>query len=122
MSRINSWAARAARSLSAHLDRLRETLDRLHGRLKEAVADAVSGSTAMAVKDAVLAAMLAHEDPLLLPVGQLPARPPASMTSRVTATGLAERMTTTPSTVLAARPLRRRPRPLPTRRGGRADA
>jgi hypothetical protein len=61
MSRVKSWAARAARSLSAHLDRLRETLERLHGRLKEAVAEAVSGSTAVAVKDAVLAAMLAHE-------------------------------------------------------------
>ncbi len=63
MSRIKSWAARAARSLSQHLDRLRETLTRLHGRLREAVAEAVSGSTAGAVKDAVLAAMLAHEDP-----------------------------------------------------------
>ena len=61
MSRLKSWAARAARSLSAHLDRLRETLDRLHGRLREAVAEAVSGSTAGAVKDAVLAAMLAPD-------------------------------------------------------------
>jgi hypothetical protein len=61
MSRIKSWAARAARSLSAHLDRLRETLHRLHGRLREAVAEAVSGSAAGAVKDAVLAALLAQE-------------------------------------------------------------
>jgi hypothetical protein len=61
MSRAKSWAARAARSLSAHLDQLRETLERLHGRLREAVAEAVSGSTAVAVKDAVLAALLAHD-------------------------------------------------------------
>ena len=61
MSRAKSWAARAARSLSAHLDRLRETLERLHGRLKEAVAEAVGGGAAAAVKDAVLAALLAHD-------------------------------------------------------------
>ena len=61
MSRAKSWAARAARSLSAHLDRLRDTLERLHGRLKEAVAEAVGGSAAAAVKDAVLAALLAHD-------------------------------------------------------------
>jgi hypothetical protein len=61
MSRIKSWTAKAARSLSGHLDRLRETLDRLHGRLREAVADAVSGGAAEAVKDAVLTAMLASE-------------------------------------------------------------
>jgi hypothetical protein len=61
MSRIKSWTAKAAHSLSAHLDRLRETLDRLHGRLREAVAEAVSGGAANAVKDAVLAAMLASE-------------------------------------------------------------
>jgi hypothetical protein len=61
MSRIKSWAAKAARSLSAHLDRLRDTLERLHGRLREAVAEAISGSTAGAVKDVVLAAMLAPE-------------------------------------------------------------
>ena len=36
MSRIKSWTAKAAHSLSTHLDRLRETLDRLHGRLREA--------------------------------------------------------------------------------------
>ena len=61
MSRAKSWAARAARSLSAHLDRLRDTLERLHGRLKEAVAEAVGGGAAGAVKDAVLAALLAHD-------------------------------------------------------------
>ena len=58
MSRIKFWAARSARLLSTHLDRLNQTLDRLHGRLKEAVAEAVSGGTAVAVKDAILAAML----------------------------------------------------------------
>ena len=58
MSQSKSWAARAARSLSTHLDRLHQTLDRLHGRLREAVAEAVSGGTAVAVKDAILAAML----------------------------------------------------------------
>ena len=63
MSRVKSWAARAARSLSAHLDRLRETLERLHGRLKEAVAEAVGGNVAAAVKDAVLAALPANEIP-----------------------------------------------------------
>ena len=61
MSRIKSWTAKAARSLSGRLDRLRETLDRLHGRLREAVAEAVSGGAAEAVKDAVLTAMLASE-------------------------------------------------------------
>jgi hypothetical protein len=61
MSRIKSWTAKAARSLSGHLDRLRETLDRLHGRLREAVAEAVSGGAAEAVKDAVLTALLASE-------------------------------------------------------------
>ena len=63
MSRLKSWAAKAARSLSHHLDRLRETLIRLRGRLREAVTEAVSGSAAAAVKDAVLAAMLAREIP-----------------------------------------------------------
>ncbi|HVS36389.1 MAG TPA: hypothetical protein VMS17_12555 [Gemmataceae bacterium] len=61
MSKLKSWAARAARSLSHHLDRLRETLTRLHGRLREAVTEAVSGSAAATVRDAVLAAMLAPE-------------------------------------------------------------
>jgi hypothetical protein len=58
MSRFTSWAARAARSLSAHLDRLHQTLDRLHDRLREAVAEAVGGGAAVAVKDAIVAAML----------------------------------------------------------------
>src|ERR1022692_1185104 len=61
MSRIKSWTAKAAHALSTHLDRLREALDRLHGRLREAVAEAVSGGAAEAVKDAVLTAMLASE-------------------------------------------------------------
>ena len=39
MSRVKSWTAKAAHSMSGHLDRLRETLDRLHGRLREAVAE-----------------------------------------------------------------------------------
>ena len=58
MSRLKSWAAKAARSLSTHLDRLHQTLDRLHGRLREAVAEAVSSGAAVAVKDALLAAIL----------------------------------------------------------------
>jgi hypothetical protein len=61
MSRIKTWTAKAAHSLSAHLDRLRETLDRLRDRLREAVAEAVSGGAANAVKDAVLTAVLASE-------------------------------------------------------------
>jgi hypothetical protein len=61
MSRTKSWTAKAARSLSGHLERLRETLDRLHGRLREAVAEAVSGGAAEAVKDAVITALLASE-------------------------------------------------------------
>jgi hypothetical protein len=61
MSRVKSWTAKAAHSLSGHLDRLRETLDRLHERLREAVAEAVSGGAANAVKDAVLTALLASE-------------------------------------------------------------
>jgi hypothetical protein len=67
MSRVKSWAARAARSLSTHLDRLHQTLDRLHGRLREAVAEAVSGGTAVAVKDAILTAMLSPEAPAYEP-------------------------------------------------------
>jgi hypothetical protein len=55
MSRSRHWAARAARSLAAHLDRLRETLSRLNGRLREAVAGAVGGGAAAAVEDAVRA-------------------------------------------------------------------
>jgi hypothetical protein len=61
MSRFKSWAARAARSLSTHLDRLHQTLDRLHGRLREAVAEAVSGGAAVAVKDALLTALLSPD-------------------------------------------------------------
>jgi hypothetical protein len=59
MSKLKSWVTQAARSLSHHLDRLRDTLTRLHGRLREAIAEAVSCNTASVVKDAVLAAMLA---------------------------------------------------------------
>ena len=55
MSRSRSWAARAARSLAAHLERLRDTLNRLNGRLREAVAGAVGGGAAAAVEDAVRA-------------------------------------------------------------------
>ncbi|HVS38480.1 MAG TPA: hypothetical protein VMS17_23175 [Gemmataceae bacterium] len=58
MSRFKSWAARTARSLSAHLDRLRDTLERLHGRLREAVAEAVGGSVASTAQDAVREALV----------------------------------------------------------------
>src|SRR6202007_1514935 len=58
MGRLKSWPAKTARSLSARLDRLRDTLDRLHGRLREAVADAVGASVAGAAQDAVHAALL----------------------------------------------------------------
>jgi hypothetical protein len=65
MSRSRHWAARAARSLAAHLDRLRETLTRLNGRLREAVAAAVGGGAAAAVEDAVRALLTGPAAPAM---------------------------------------------------------
>jgi hypothetical protein len=50
MSRSN-WSARAARALSGHLDRLRDTLGTLGDRLRSAIALAVGGTVAGAAKE-----------------------------------------------------------------------
>jgi hypothetical protein len=53
MNRSLRWAARAARALAGHVNRLRATLDPLAARLREAVARAVGQSVADAALDAV---------------------------------------------------------------------
>jgi hypothetical protein len=52
MSR-NKWSAQAARVLSGHIDRLRDTLGALGERLRAAIAQAIGGTVAGAVQDAV---------------------------------------------------------------------
>jgi hypothetical protein len=62
MSRSN-WSARAARALSGHLDRLRDTLGTLGERLRQAITLAVGGTVAGAVQDAVRLLLEAPEAP-----------------------------------------------------------
>ena len=53
MKRSIRWAAKTAHALAGHIARLRDTLDLLGDRLREAVARAVSQSVAGAAQDAV---------------------------------------------------------------------
>ena len=66
MDSSNSWPARAGRSLSGHLDRLRRRVDDLRERLREAVAHALGEVVAGAVQEAAHAVL-----------ADLPARPDA---------------------------------------------
>src|ERR1700676_2587775 len=59
MNRSLRWAARTARLLAGHVGRLRDTLELLRERLREAVARAVGQTAAGAARDAVHS-LLAH--------------------------------------------------------------
>ena len=62
MNRSARWAARTARALAGHIDRLRDTLELLGERLRDAVARAVGQGVAGAAQDAVRSLL---DDPYL---------------------------------------------------------
>jgi hypothetical protein len=62
MSR-NKWSAHAARVLSGHIDRLRDTLGALGERLRAAIAQAIGGTVAGAVQDAVYLLLEVSDEP-----------------------------------------------------------
>jgi hypothetical protein len=55
MPSLPPWSVLLGRSLAAHLDQLRSTIDALGGRLRDAVAQAVGQSVAGTVREAVRA-------------------------------------------------------------------
>jgi hypothetical protein len=62
MSR-NKWSARGARVQSGHIDRLRDTLGALGERLCAAISQAIGGTVAGAVQDAVYLLLEAPDEP-----------------------------------------------------------
>jgi hypothetical protein len=62
MSR-SKWSGRAARVLSGHIDRLRDTLGALGERLRAAIAQAIGGTVAGAVQDAVYLLLEVPDEP-----------------------------------------------------------
>src|SRR5260370_23498437 len=62
MSR-SKWSGRAARVLSGHIDRLRDTLGALGERLRAAISQAIGGTVAGAVQDAVYLLLEVPDEP-----------------------------------------------------------
>src|SRR5205085_1230224 len=62
MSR-SKWSGRAARVLSGHIDRLRDTLAALGERLRAAISQAIGGTVAGAVQDAVYLLLEVPDEP-----------------------------------------------------------
>ncbi len=102
MNREKSWAARTARFLSAHLDRLGDALERLRGQLREAVAEAVGAGAAGVVQDAVRAALIHLAAPVEAP-GPSGLHPRRGTTRAATTRGRrATRITAPPTRRIAA--------------------